>query len=103
MITLFIELVFLTILLGSIVPLVQFVLYHYKAKNQPTVFRFSQKLFDMDMDFSAKNIKHTDKTIRNVNRFGLSDRGWIRCPNGTVMDDADFSRKKIEESEFELP
>lgn len=95
--------IIITLLLGSIGPLLQFVIYNRKLKSQPSKYHFSQTLLDFDMDsLSFENIddKNEDAVVCRLN---LSDRGWIRCPQGTVMSERDFGEKKKREFELELP
>lgn len=93
----------ITLILGSIVPLIQFVIYNQKLNRQPSLFLFSQTLLDFDLD--TLTFENVDSKSANVvvNRLGLADRGWIRCPNGTIMSNEDFSEKKKCEYDIELP
>ena len=91
-----------TILLASIVPLLQFMLSKKKASlKEEESFYFSQELFDHEMSHSDKIHKVQDQN--NVNRFSLANRGWIRYPNGNIMNEADFLEKKNAEYSIELP
>ena len=52
------------------------------------------------------NIKYENVHTRDgflVNRQSLANRGWVRCPNGTIMNDVMFEQKKCDEYKIELP
>ena len=93
--------VLLTALLGSIVPLVQYVTYRLKLRV-PSKFLFSQTLLDYNMDgLKYETISATGGSF--INRLSLSNRGWIRGPNGIIMTDEDFEAKKKSEYDIALP
>lgn len=98
-----IPMIVITLILGSMVPFIQFVIYNRKFNARPARFLFSQTLLDFDMDaltFENVDSKGSDATI---DRLGLLDRGWIRCPNGIVMSNNDFDQKKKLEYKIDLP
>lgn len=99
----FIILVVITLLLGSIVPFVQYFIYRSK-KSTPaaSAFLFSQSLLDCKMvDLKYEKVSVGDRVL--IDRVALSDRGWVRGPNGVVMTAKDFEAKKKSEYEIALP
>lgn len=95
-------LILVTVLLGSIVPFIQYIEFKRKPVGKRYKYYFSEELLNYDMDnLSFENIDVVNE--RTNNRLYLSDRGWIRCPNGTVMSERGFEEKKAREYSIELP
>lgn len=95
-------LIILTLLLGSIVPFAQYLIYNVKSNSQPSKLLFSQVLLDYNMD----NLKYERVSAQSnvfVNRLDLNNRGWVRGPNGVVMSKEDFEAKKKSEYDIALP
>ena len=85
-----------------IVPWVQFVVAKrknrkHKRHNMNSQYLFSRQLLDYKMKLS-QNVCDT-----NCDRFKLADRGWVRCPNGTIMTEDMFDEKKKIEYDILLP
>lgn len=96
-----IVLVGITVFVGGIVPFAQYIYFTFFLKKSEKLL-FSQALLDYDMD----NIKYEDIHTQDaslVGRQALANRGWVRCPNGTVMNEAIFEDKKSNEYKIELP
>lgn len=95
-------LVGLTILVGGIVPFSQYIYITLQCRKKVEKLLFSQALLDYDMD----EIKYENVYAENtslVGRQALANRGWVRCPNGTIMNNDVFEDKKKKEYELELP
>lgn len=102
MIKYIIALIALTALLGSIVPLAQYLFYRIKLSTQPARLLFSQVLLDYDMDdLQYESVKSQSEVV--IDRLKLANRGWIRGPHGTVISDESFEAKKQCEYAIELP
>lgn len=88
------------IVLGSIVPMVQFVcyLFHREQSNTKSYY-FSKELFDFDLD----SLKFENNSQQQYSRLDLGDRGWVRCPNGTIITNEMFDQQKKDEYSIELP
>ena len=82
-------------ILASTVPFVQFLTYRKRKYFLLQQYRFSNDLFDYDIGNRDGN--------RHVDRFALSNRGWIRCPNGTIMSNETFEEKRNSEYKIDLP
>ena len=95
--------ILITLILGSIVPFVQYVVYNQKLKKQLLRFRFSKTLLDFDLDTLTFENAGSQNKNAVVNRIRLADRGWIRCQNGTIMSNTEFDEKKNREYHIELP
>lgn len=95
-------LIILTLLLGSIIPFVQYFICNAKLSSQPSKLLFSQTLLDYNMD----NLKYEKTSTQSnifINRLVLNNRGWVRGPNGIIMGDEDFEAKKRCEYDIPLP
>ena len=90
-----------TIALASIVPLMQYIVCLKKNKSSAEgLYYFSQELVDRETEsFSVKN--GIQPAV--VNRVELTNRGWVRCPNGSVMSEQEFEDKKRAEYLIDLP
>ena len=82
-------------ILASIVPFAQFLAFRKRKLSLNQHYRFSNDLFDYDIDNKGNN--------RHVDRFALSNRGWIRCPNGIIMSNETFEEKRNNEYKIDLP
>lgn len=102
MIKYIIALIALTALLGSIIPLAQYLFYRIKLAAQPAKLLFPQVLLDYDMDdLQYESVKSQGEVF--IDRLNLANRGWVRGPHGTVMSDESFEAKKKCEYDIELP
>lgn len=102
MIKYIVALIALTVFLGSIIPLVQYLLFRFKLTVQPKRLLFSQVLLDYDMDnLQYESVQSLNEVF--INRLNLANRGWVRGPHGTVMSDESFEAKKKCEYDIELP
>ena len=92
-----IVLVFIVIVIAisSIVPIIQYLIWRKKNVSEQIQYFFSRSLVDFDIDTEFKS--------DNENRFALANRGWIRCPSGTVLSNEAFERKKMDEYDIPLP
>lgn len=87
--------------LSSVVPMIQYFGIRRQARQKFT-FYFSKDLLDHEMaDLSFENLDIIAKE-KNT-RLLVADRGWIRCPLGTVMDESEFEAKKEAEYLLDLP
>lgn len=82
------------IVLGSIVPLFQLA---YSKRRKATTYRyvFSDDLVNFDMNTEIRS----DVT----SRVKLATRGWVRGPQGSIMTQEDFEKKKEIEYSIQLP
>lgn len=97
-----VSMILITVLLGSVVPVIQFIKFKNKPAEKRYKYYFTEELLNFDMDnLNFENIDVINE--RKNNRLYLADRGWIRCPNGTVMSDRGFEEKKALEYGIELP
>lgn len=88
--------IILSIILASSIPLIQYIIANRKTKESYTQkYMFSDELVNFDIEGKELD-EHTD-------RFSLANRGWIRCPNGTIMSEKNFQAKKEQEYKIELP
>lgn len=91
-----------TVLAGGFVPFAQYIYFNCKLKNSSEKMLFSQTLLDYDMDdIKYENVHPEDASL--VGRQSLANRGWVRCPNGTIMNNSIFESKKHDEYEIDLP
>ena len=87
-----------TVLLACIIPIMQYLNACWKVSGiKGEYFYFSQDLFDSDI---GKTSAYNDSF---VNRQELANRGWVRCPKGTIMHELDLEEKKLIEYQIELP
>ena len=82
------------VILGSVVPIFQFIKYKKNLKSQ-YVYVFDQELLNCHIESSSTN--------NQVSRYHLNNRGWIRGPQGHIMDEKDFEKKKNDEYNIQLP
>ena len=87
--------IFFVCILASIVPFAQFFAFRKRKISLIQQYRFSYDLFNYDIDNKGDN--------RHVDRFALSNRGWIRCPNGIIMSNETFEEKRNNEYSVDLP
>lgn len=91
-----------TIVLGSIIPLSQFIYFKIKPVEKKTRYYFTEQLLNYDLDnLTFENVDIVDS--KENNRLYIADRGWVRRPNGTVLSDCSFEKKKELEYQIELP
>ena len=95
-------LVALTVAVSCIVPLMQFIYSFYRFSKRSEKLLFSQSLLDYDLDDIRYEDVHEEGST-TVGRQLLANRGWVRCPNGTIMNSTIFEAKKAEEYAIELP
>jgi len=90
------------IILGSIVPFIQYFVEKRKASihenNSTNVisYTFSKQLFDADFNPSFNSVAFAPRTL-------VGARGWVRGPHGKVLTDDDFKQKKDIELKNDLP
>ena len=90
-----------TLVLASIVPLLQYIVHLRKNRgSMAEMYFFTQELLDYDTNRLSK---FKNDSISITNRVELANRGWIRCPNGTIMTEQEFEERKREEYSLELP
>lgn len=95
-------LIALTAAFGSVVPIIQYLVQRSRTKSQVTKLLFHQSLLDFDMDNMRYELAYCKNDIF-ISRHALKDRGWVRGPNGTVLNDMDFESKKKCEYKIALP
>lgn len=86
---------FAVLALGSIVPVIQFLLTSKSSKKNKYSYSFPAELFNMELDSTYED--------EFVSRSVLSMRGWIRGPQGNIMTKKAFQEKRDIEYSIELP
>lgn len=88
-----------TVLLGSVIPFIQYLKYKTAPSKKEKRYFFSLELFDFNLDEDIDSWKKENPQ----SRIALADRGWVRKPMGCVMEEEAFEEKKQREYEIELP
>lgn len=88
------------VMASCIIPVVQFIKIR-KHSSKITEYSFSEQLFDLDLD--ELSFEDANNEFSSIDRRLLADRGWVRCPVGTVMSNEQFEKRKMSEYEKELP
>lgn len=83
------------LILGSTVPIIQFLLMRKNRIKKFYTYSFNSELFDMELDSVNDD--------RYVSRAMLSMRGWIRGPQGDIMTQKTFQKKREDEYSIDLP
>lgn len=89
-------------MLGSIIPMIQFFVEKRKVSNlendsvKVVDFVFSRHLFDANFNPSPNNANIASRTL-------VGTRGWIRGPQGHILTDYEFKKKRSSEYKIELP
>ncbi len=92
--------ILVTVALASVVPLVQYIVSRNSRAMPERLYSFAQELFDHDTEnFSTPS----GNQPAVVDRAGLANRGWVRCPKGSVMSEQEFEKKKHAEYLIDLP
>lgn len=88
-----------SMLISSIVPLIQYII-SYEKFGFTKKYIFPNELCDFDLDdLSFEKIPEG----KAINRMASNDRGWVHYPVGSIMDNDSFEKKKKEEYDLELP
>lgn len=90
--------ILIILLLGSIVPILQFLVSKRRRQKSKKNYKyvFSDELINYDFDFPSLKTEQVPRTL-------LATRGWVRGPQGNVMSENLFDKKKSEEYSIKLP
>lgn len=88
-----------TILLGGVVPFVQYLKYKITPTQKERRYLFSLELLNFNLDEDIDLWRKANPQ----SRMALADRGWVRKPMGCVMTDETFEEKKQREYGIDLP
>lgn len=88
-----------TILLGSVVPFIQYLKHKSAPSKKERRYFFASELLNFNLDENVALWKKENPQ----GRMALTDRGWVRKPMGCVMTDEAFEEKKQREYTVDLP
>lgn len=88
-----------TVLLGSVVPVIQYLKYKIAPSKKERRYFFTSELLNFNLDEDVALWKEANPQSRKA----LADRGWVRKPMGCVMADEAFEEKKQREYGIDLP
>lgn len=96
-----IGMILVTIIIASIIPVTQYLIYSHQFKAESVAsYSFTKELYDHNLD----DVESDKLDISFVGRVDLANRGWVRShPNGTIMTRNEFEEKKRKEYAIELP
>lgn len=89
------------LIFGSIIPIIQFLLNRKKREKNKYTYSFPDELFNIDLDSVDEDEDEDEDEF--VSRAVLSNRGWIRGPQGNIMTRKTFREKRDAEYNIELP
>lgn len=96
--------VLIVVLLGTFIPVMQFLLNKNKKTKTTYLYTFPEELVNYNLDNLSFEISNKPQTENiSFDRMTLADRGWVRCPNGSVMNNQKLEEKKAIEYNIELP